>query len=129
MAGSEAGKPARGFHQSGKRTLAELLIIVFAIALLVLGLRACAGCLAGPIVSSLPPSVDEAMGKAAGESFRAEYAAGEAPTQEQQDRAARVFGELRSALTPDEARVLVSPRLTVARDAQVNAFALPGGEV
>jgi predicted Zn-dependent protease len=131
MSGSEAGNapPPRGFHQSARRTLAELAVLALAIALLLLGLRGCAGCAAGAIVASLPPTVDEAMGKAAAEAIRAQRAASEPATPEQQARAARIFDELRAHLTPEESRILVSPRLSVDPDPQVNAFALPGGEV
>src|SRR4029453_19619355 len=54
---------------------------------------------------------------------------GSAPSAEQTARVERVFEELRSGRTPEETRALVSPRVTVLKDEQVNAFALPGGEV
>lgn len=97
--------------------------------MLLLGLRGCAGWTAGAVVASLPPSADAAIGKAAAESIRAQRSAGPAPTNEQTARAERVFDELRRGLTPEEARLLVSPRVTVLGDATPNAFALPGGEV
>jgi Zn-dependent protease with chaperone function len=131
MSGAEAGngQPRRGFHHSARRTVAELAVIGVAIALLLLGLRGCAGCLSGAIVAALPPSVDEAMGKVGGESLRAQHGADRPPADADAARAARLFDELRAHLTADEARILVSPRLTVTADPQVNAFALPGGEV
>jgi predicted Zn-dependent protease len=97
--------------------------------LLLLGARGCSGCAASVIVSQLPPETDAAIGKAAGEATRAQHSMGSEPTAEQKARAEKVFEELRSALTPEEKRILVSPRLTVLVDEQVNAFALPGGEV
>lgn len=131
MAGAEAGKVGapRGFHHSGRRLVAEVGLLLVALGLVLLGLRGCSGCLAGAIVSQLPPSVDATIGEAGGEAMRAQYGGREAPSAEDQARAARVFDELRENLTPEEARVLGNPRLTVIRDPLVNAFALPGGEV
>jgi predicted Zn-dependent protease len=131
MAGAEAGKGGarRGFHQSARRTIAEVVILLVALGLLLLGLRGCAGCAADAIVGQLPPSVDEAMGKAGGEAFRAQYSGREPPSAEDEARARGVFEELRENLTAEEAQALGAPRLTVIRDPLVNAFALPGGEV
>lgn len=131
MGGEEAGKggASRGFHQSWRRTFAELAVIGLAIALLLLGLRGCAGYTAGAILTQIPPSVDAAIGKAAGEAMRAQHGGQGAPSAEEQARAARVFDELRENLTPEETQALGNPRLTVLRDPMVNAFALPGGEV
>ena len=130
--GTPAQPAARGFvgSQSGKRTAFEVGVVLLGIALLLLGLRGCSGCLATTITAQLPPQADEKIGKVAAESMRAEYGVkgGEVPP-EQRARCERIFEELRSALTPDEARVLISPRLTVVPESQVNAFALPGGEV
>src|SRR5690606_27342106 len=39
------------------------------------------------------------------------------------------FDELRDAMTEEEKNILRNPRVTVVVDEQVNAFALPGGEV
>lgn len=131
MGGAEAGKGGapRGFHQSWRRTLAELAVLGAAIALLLLGLRGCAGAMAGVIVARIPPSVDAAIGEAGGEAMRSQHGGAVPPSAEDQARAARVFDELRENLTSEEARVLGSPRLTVLRDPTPNAFALPGGEV
>lgn len=124
------GAPGGGFHQSWTRTLVEIGALLAVVALLVLGVRGCAGCTAATLVAQLPPSADMAIGKAGAESMRAQYGAtGERPTADQQARSERIFGEIRAALTPEEARILVEPRLTVVVDEQVNAFALPGGEV
>ncbi|HSN99128.1 MAG TPA: hypothetical protein VLS89_12625, partial [Candidatus Nanopelagicales bacterium] len=105
MAGAEAGKggSSRGFHQSGRRTLVEILVLLVAIGLLLLGLRGCAGCASAAIVAQLPPSVDAAIGEAGGEAMRAQHGGKEPPTAEEQARAARVFDELRENLTPEEA--------------------------
>jgi Zn-dependent protease with chaperone function len=131
MAGAEAGKVGapRGFRQSTGRTIAEIAILLVAFGALLLGLRGCAGWLAGAIVSQVPASVDATIGKAGGEAMRVQYGGREAPSPEDQARAARVFDELRENLTPEEAKTLGNPRLTVVRDPLVNAFALPGGEV
>jgi predicted Zn-dependent protease len=69
------------------------------------------------------------VGKSAAESTRAEHGDGAAATAEEQQRVERLFAELRTALTPEQAKVLGTARATALRDAQVNAFALPGGEV
>jgi predicted Zn-dependent protease len=73
--------------------------------------------------------VDAAIGKTAGEATRKQHGLGKAPTPEQVERVERIFDELRKGLTPEEARILVAPRVTTVVDPQVNAFALPGGEV
>ena len=127
-----ARPPGGGFvaSQSGKRTALEVGVVVLGIVLLLLGLRGCSGCLANVITDQLPPQADEKLGKVAADSMRAEYGVkGGAVTDEQRARADRIFEELRSALKPGEARILIAPRLTVVADPQVNAFALPGGEV
>ncbi len=131
MAGAEAGKVGapRGFQQSARRTILEVAVLLVAFGALLLGLRGCAGCLAGAVVSQIPASVDAAIGKAGAEAMRVQYGGREAPTPEDQARAARVFDELRENLTPEEAKTLGNPRLTVVNDPLVNAFALPGGEV
>ncbi|AKT38290.1 M48 family metallopeptidase [Chondromyces crocatus] len=130
MAEPEAGKVApRGFHHSGKRVLGEFLLLLGAIALILLGLRGCAGYAAGALLAQVPASVDAAIGKVGGEAMRAQHGLGEPPSDEDRARATRVFDELRAQLTPEEAATLVSPRLTVLRDTQTNAFAFPGGEV
>lgn len=115
--------------QSWRRTAFEFAVIIAIIGGLIFGLRACAGCAAEPITSALPASVDAAIGRASAEAIRAQHAAAEPPAPEQVARVERIFGELKGALTPEQTRVLVAPRVTVVRDSQVNAFALPGGEV
>lgn len=123
-----SGNP--GFGHSRGRVLAELGVVLLAIVVLIFAARGCAGCAATAIVSQLPPSVDETIGKTAGEAMRASHgASGGEPTDAEKARVERVFEELRSGLTDEEKRVLVSPRITVLKDEQVNAFALPGGEV
>src|SRR5205085_11087137 len=75
-----------GFRTSGARTAAEVAFVLLLLALALLGLRGCAGCAASAIVSQLPPSVDAAMGKTAGEATRAQYGnmpGGKTPTPEQ----------------------------------------------
>ena len=135
MSGAEAPRGqapsgTQGFGHSPQRIVAELGILLLGILLLLLAARGCAGCAATAIVSQLPPSTDAAIGKAAGEAMRAQHGiTGEEPTPEQKARVDRVFEELRSELTPEETRILVAPRVTVLKDDQVNAFALPGGEV
>src|SRR5262245_21930784 len=114
-------QPPKGFHQSGRRTLVEIGLLVVALALLLLGLRGCTGCLTTVVVSQLPPAVDAAIGKAGGESVRAQYKAAPAPTPEQSARAQRVFNDLRESLTPEETRILGNPHITVVGDPQVNA--------
>jgi len=119
-----------GFRQSWSRTLAEVGLVLLLLALALFGIRGCAGCTASVIVSQLPPSVDAAIGKAAGEATRQQHAmSGKEPTPEQTERVRRVFDELRAGLTPEETKILVDPRVTTVVDDQVNAFALPGGEV
>jgi len=116
--------------QTWGRTISEIGALLALLALLLLLLRGAAGCIASAVVSGLPPSADEAIGKSAADATRAEHGATKAsPTPEQVARTERVFDELKKALTPEETRVLVSPRITVLVDPQVNAFALPGGEV
>lgn len=134
MSGEEVGtankSTQQGFGHSPTRIAAEVGVVLLAIVLLIFGARGCAGVAAGVVVSQLSPDVDASIGKVAGEAMRKQHdVAGEEPTVEDKARVDRVFEELRSALTPDEKRVLVAPRITVVKDEQVNAFALPGGEV
>lgn len=112
------------------RIAAEVGIVLLAIVLLILGARGCAGLAANGIVAALPPDVDASIGKTAGEAMRAQHStAGSEPTAEDKARVDRIFEELRSSLTEEEKRILVAPRITVVKEDQVNAFALPGGEV
>jgi predicted Zn-dependent protease len=122
-------QPPKGFQQSTRRTLAEIGVLVAALLLILASLRGCAGCLTSIVVAQLPPSADAMIGKAGGEAMRLQYGSGEAPAAEQTARVQRVFDELRESLTPEDKAILVNPRVTVVRDPQVNAFALPGGEV
>lgn len=128
---ASAGPPPGGFVHSQKRgrTWIEVGVLLALLVGIVLALRGCSGCVAGMVVAALPADVDATIGKAGGEAMRAQYGVKGDASAEDQARAARVFEELRAKLTPDEARILVAPRLTVAVDEQVNAFALPGGEV
>lgn len=129
------GQPASGgggFRQSWARTLGEVAAVIALFALIIFGIRGCSGYAASAITAAIPASVDEAIGKSAAEATRAQHSAGlgaSAPKPEQSERVERVFNELRKGLTPEEASILVDPRVTTIVDDQVNAFALPGGEV
>ncbi|MRG96428.1 M48 family metalloprotease [Polyangium spumosum] len=133
MSGAEAGSKqsasSTGFGHSPRRLAAELGLLLLAIVLLIFGARSCAGCAATAIVAAIPPDADAAIGKSAGEAMRAQHGLSGAPTEEQKARVDRIFEELRSGLTDEEKAILVAPRVTVVKDDQVNAFALPGGEV
>lgn len=119
-----------GFGQSWTRTAIEIGIVLAVLGLFILGLRGCTGCAASAIVSSLPTSIDAKIGQVGGEAMRAQYSVGsDKVTPEQRERVEKIFNELRENLTPEETAILVAPRITVVADPQVNAFALPGGEV
>jgi predicted Zn-dependent protease len=119
-----------GFGQSWTRTAIEIGIVLAVLGLFILGLRGCTGCAASAIVSALPASVDAKIGQVGGEAMRAQYSVGsDKVTPEQRERVEKIFNELRENLTPEETAILGSPRITVVADPQVNAFALPGGEV
>ncbi|MCK6593096.1 MAG: M48 family metallopeptidase [Polyangiaceae bacterium] len=119
-----------GFGQSWKRTALEVGIIAAMLVALILVLRGCAGCASTAIVSALPADIDAAIGKAGGEAMRAQYSVGsDKVTPEQRERVEKIFNELRENLTPEESAILINPRITVVADPQVNAFAMPGGEV
>jgi predicted Zn-dependent protease len=122
---------SKGFakSQGWKRTLAELGAVLAGLAVLFFLGRAAIGCAAETIAQNLPASVDETIGKAAAEQMRQQYNLGGEPTEEQIARVERIFDELRGALTEEEKEILQNPRVTVVVDEQVNAFALPGGEV
>jgi Zn-dependent protease with chaperone function len=126
-----AAPPPGGFVHSQKRgrTWIEVGVLLALLVALVLALRGCSGCVAGAVVAALPPDVDAKIGQAGGEAMRAQHSLSGEASAEDQARATRIFDELRGKLTPEETRVLVAPRLTVVVDDQVNAFALPGGEV
>lgn len=120
----------QGFGHSPARIAVEVGVVILAIVLLILGARGCAGLAANAIVAGLPPDVDASIGKTAGEAMRAQHGVkGGEPTDEEKARVDRVFEELRGSLNDEEKRILVAPRITVLKDEQVNAFALPGGEV
>ncbi|MEJ7728902.1 MAG: M48 family metallopeptidase [Polyangiaceae bacterium] len=132
LSGPAAGPPpAGGFVDSQKRgrTWVEVGVLLALLVALVLALRGCSGCVAGAVVSALPPDVDAKIGQAGGAAMRAQHSMNADASADDQARATRIFDELRGKLTPEETRVLVAPRLTVIVDDQVNAFALPGGEV
>jgi len=123
------GTPGFGKSQSVKRTLAELGVAIIALVILFLVARFALGCAAESLATQLPLSVDEQIGKAGAEQLRSKYDLGRRPTDEQIKRVDRIFNELRAALTDEDAEILKNPRVTVVADPQVNAFALPGGEV
>lgn len=123
-------RPAAGFSQSGKRTLFELLAVVVAIVVLFFAGRGCLGWAAERAAGHLPLEIDEKIGKVAAEQFRAQYDVQQAkPTPAQVKRVEALFAELVGAMTEEEKAIMRNPRVTVVADEQVNAFALPGGEV
>jgi predicted Zn-dependent protease len=121
----------KGFGQSQgwKRTLVEIGVVLAVLVLLFFIGRAVIGCVAENAATQLPISVDEQLGKTAAESMRAKYNVGKKPSPEEVKRVERIFDELRNALSEEDKRTLPNPRVTVVVDPQVNAFALPGGEV
>lgn len=118
-----------GFRQSWKRTAVELGVVLAVLLALFFGLKAVAGWVADAALSGLPASVDASVGKAGAESFRARYAAAGEPPAAERERVERIFEELRSKLTSEQAVRLTEPHVTLVADPTVNAFALPGGEV
>ncbi len=119
-----------GFRQSGKRSLIELGVALLAIVVLFFAGRGCLGCAAEKAADQLPLAVDEKIGEVGAEQFRAQYGVtATQPGEAQVARVERIFGELREALSAEETKILRNPRVTVVVDDQVNAFALPGGEV
>lgn len=108
----------------------ELGVALLAIVVLFFAGRGCLGWAAERAAEHLPLEIDEKIGKVAAEQFRAQYGASQQkPTQAQVQRVERLFDELVGAMTDEEKEVLRNPRVTVVVDEQVNAFALPGGEV
>ncbi len=105
--------------------------MLLALVLVFFAGRGCLGWGAERAAGQLPLSVDEKIGKLGAEQFRAQYAATATttPTPAQVRRVERIFSELRDAMNEEELAVLLNPRVTVVVDEQVNAFALPGGEV
>jgi predicted Zn-dependent protease len=130
VARSTATQQGFGESQSGKRTLVELGLVVVALVLVFFAGRGCLGCVAEAGAEQVPTSVDAELGEAAAEQMRAKYdAGGEKPSAAQVARVERIFDELRAGLDEKEKAALGNPRVTVVVDDQVNAFALPGGEV
>ncbi|HZO14959.1 MAG TPA: M48 family metallopeptidase [Polyangiaceae bacterium] len=121
----------KGFaaSQSSKRTLIELGALLVGLVVLFFAGRLAIGCAAESVAEHLPVSIDEQIGKTAAEQMRTKYNLGEKPSAEQIARVDRIFNELKNALTDQEKTILKNPRVTVVVDSQVNAFALPGGEV
>jgi predicted Zn-dependent protease len=127
---AQGSSQTQGFKQSGTRTLVEIGVALLALVVVFFVGRGCLGWTAERAAAQLPLSVDEQIGKAGAEQFRAKYAASsKKPTQAQIDRVNRIFDELIGAMTEEDRKVLRNPRVTVVVDDQVNAFALPGGEV
>lgn len=123
------GNAAKGFHHSRRRIFFEVLLVVGLLALAFFGLRACANVASSWIVSYIPASVDANLGALAGDAFRTQYSAAEKVDEAEKARVQAIFDELYGALTPEEKEILQSVRLTVLSTEDVNAFALPGGEV
>src|SRR5688572_14460591 len=117
------GKPA-GFGQSWKRTAAEIGVLLVAAVAVFVALRGCLGCIAEKAVAHMPPSVDEKIGKAAAEEFRAKYKLSGDPSAEQKARAERLFAELYAGLDAEEKKIVSDPSVTVVVDPTVNAFCL-----
>jgi predicted Zn-dependent protease len=122
--------PKGGFvdSQSGSRSAKELVFVIAALLLAGWGLLRGAGCAAEGIAGELPPSVDASIGKAAASSVAGQFGEVDA-TPEDDARARRLFDEVVAALTPDERARLEALELHVLGSEQVNAFALPGGQV
>jgi predicted Zn-dependent protease len=107
----------------------ELGVVALALVVVFFAGRAGIGCAAERVATSLPLRIDAEIGRAGAEQMRAKYSAAGEPSQAQRQRVEAIFAELRSHLRADESEVLADPRVTVVRDDQINAFALPGGEV
>lgn len=119
--------PAKPKKSAGRKIL-EVVGLIAAVIGVVLAFRACIDASTGLIVKRLPPTADESVGKAAAEEFKKSKAGGK-PTAEQIARVEAIFNEIRDHLTPAEKRILIDPSVTVIVDGQINAFALPGGQV
>jgi predicted Zn-dependent protease len=128
---SPKAEPAQGFvkSQSWRRSLLELGALAAILAIVFFAGRALIGCVAEAVVSELPFEIDQRIGTTAAEQMRLKYGTGAAPTPEQVKRVEAIFDGLARALDADERGVIRTRRVTVVSDDQVNAFALPGGEV
>lgn len=118
----------KGFKQSARRTFYEIGAVLLFVGLLIGGLRGCADKLTDRVLERLPATVDARIGETAAAAQRARYASTAAP-REASERVGRVFSPLERGLTPTERSRLLALRVTTVRDEQVNAFALPGGEI
>lgn len=117
-----------GATQSWKRTAIEAVVVLGVLALVVWGAVALLGVVAEGVAVRLPASIDTTIGNAGGEAMRAQSKVlGDDDPRTRRTRV--VFDRLVENLTPEERRELGALRLTVIEDAQVNAFAMPGGEV
>jgi predicted Zn-dependent protease len=128
---AEGSAPPKGFvaSQSAKRTVIELGALLLGLVVIFFVGRWAVGCSAEAIAMNAPLRIDEEIGRVAAEQMRAKYNFSAVPSETQIQRVSRVFDELRSVLNEEETRILRNPRVTVLVDEQVNAFALPGGEV
>jgi len=128
--GSPAPAPApAGFRQSGRRTLAELALLVVPLLVLALTFRSCQGAVTGAVVARLPPATDQTVGHTFAELQRQAHRADAPVDPPQSARIQRAFDAVVAALTPAERAALPGLRVTAVRDETPNAFALPGGEV
>ncbi len=129
--GVNRGNQAPLSVRSQKKRYWKHVAIGFGIlAVFVLLVHLCAGMIAKEVVDRLPPSVDGKVGKAAADSMRAQFAeSGKTPDAKHSARVQRIYDELRGHLTAEEAKMMVSPNISVLVHDDVNAFAAPGGEV
>lgn len=118
-----------GFRQSGRRTLAEIALVLIPIVLVVVSFRSCHEALTDAIVARIPTSTDQTVGHALAEAQRREHTAGTSTDRAEVERTQRAFNDVVAVLTPTERAALPGLRVTLLRDETPNAFALPGGEV
>ena len=124
-----AGPAGGGFRQGGRRTLAELALVVVPLVLLILSFRGCQGAITGAVVARIPTSTDQSVGHAFAELQRQSHQLDAPVDPAQAARIDRAFADVVAALTPAERAALPGLRVTPVRDDTPNAFALPGGEV
>lgn len=118
-----------GFRQSGRRTLAEVALVLAPILLVIFSFRSCQGAITDAVVARIPASTDQVVGHSYAELQRQSQRLQGDVDAAQTARIQRAFDAVVGALTPAERAALPGLRVTAVRDETPNAFALPGGEV
>lgn len=124
----EQGNP-QGFGHSSSRLALEVAAVVALLVLVAVLVKSGLGIFAGWAAGLVPNEADRAIGRLSAQAYSAASSTTNDVPASDKERVEKIFADLQAGL-PDEAKdLLKEARVTVKRDAAVNAFALPGGQV